>query len=145
MDALFRNVGLPILGNGAMLPAGTSRTTPNHPISPHPMREWQGYATAGKRQRTKIFVRLPVTVWGGRASTHPYVSQVLKSIARESHHGDRITTKIDCPCGGLVMSKPGIVIEIPGFGSPIIRVVVSDYTGTLAFGGKLVSGVKEQL
>jgi soluble P-type ATPase len=43
------------------------------------------------------------------------------------------------------MSKPGIVIEIPGFGSRIIRVVVSDYTGTLAFGGKLVSGVKEQL
>jgi soluble P-type ATPase len=51
----------------------------------------------------------------------------------------------ETPSGGLVMSKPGIVIEIPGFGSRAIRVVVSDYTGTLALGGKLVAGVREKL
>lgn len=43
------------------------------------------------------------------------------------------------------MSKPGIVIEIPGFGSRTIDLVVSDYTGTLALGGKLTSGVREKL
>lgn len=43
------------------------------------------------------------------------------------------------------MKKPGIPIEIPGFGTREIRVIISDYTGTLSCGGKLVPGVKEKL
>src|SRR5713226_754670 len=43
------------------------------------------------------------------------------------------------------MTKPGLPIEIPGFGSREIRAIFSDYTGTLAFGGKLVPGVKDRL
>jgi soluble P-type ATPase len=43
------------------------------------------------------------------------------------------------------MDKPGIVIEIPGFGSREIRVIVSDYTGTLSCGGKVPTGVREKL
>ena len=43
------------------------------------------------------------------------------------------------------MNKPGISIEIPGFGTRVIRTVVSDYTGTLSCTGRLVPGVKECL
>jgi soluble P-type ATPase len=43
------------------------------------------------------------------------------------------------------MSKLGIRIEIPGFGTREIHTLVSDYTGTLSCGGKLVLGVKDKL
>ncbi len=43
------------------------------------------------------------------------------------------------------MKKSGIQIEIPGFGTREIRVIISDYTGTLSCGGRLVPGVKEKL
>ena len=43
------------------------------------------------------------------------------------------------------MNKPGILIEIPGFGTREIRTIISDYTGTLSCGGSLVSGVRERL
>jgi soluble P-type ATPase len=43
------------------------------------------------------------------------------------------------------MSKPGILIEIPGFGTREIRTVVSDYTGTLSCGGRLAVGLREKL
>jgi soluble P-type ATPase len=43
------------------------------------------------------------------------------------------------------MMKPGILIEIPGFGTREIHTVVSDYTGTLSSGGRLGPGVKERL
>jgi soluble P-type ATPase len=43
------------------------------------------------------------------------------------------------------MRKPGITIDIPGFGKLQINAVLSDYTGTLAFDGKLVAGVKGRL
>jgi soluble P-type ATPase len=43
------------------------------------------------------------------------------------------------------MKKQGILIEIPGLGSREIRVIVSDYTGTLSCGGRLVPGVREKL
>jgi soluble P-type ATPase len=43
------------------------------------------------------------------------------------------------------MRKPGITINIPGFGKVQINSVLSDYTGTLACGGKLVPGVKERV
>jgi soluble P-type ATPase len=43
------------------------------------------------------------------------------------------------------MAKPGIAIEVPGFGWLRIERVVTDYTGTLSFGGKLVDGVAERL
>ncbi len=43
------------------------------------------------------------------------------------------------------MIKPGIKIEIPGFGELHIRAVCSDYTGTLSYGGKLLSGVSRRL
>jgi len=52
----------------------------------------------------------------------------------------------------LVMQKPGITINIPGFGSPrgtkgkrVIRTIISDYTGTLSLHGKLTPGVKPRL
>lgn len=41
--------------------------------------------------------------------------------------------------------KPGISIDIPGFGIRDIRTVVSDYTGTLSCRGRLVPGVRERL
>ena len=43
------------------------------------------------------------------------------------------------------MKKPGIAIDIPGFGKLQIDAVLSDYTGTLAFNGKLVAGVRDRL
>ncbi|MGH9687078.1 MAG: HAD family hydrolase, partial [Candidatus Acidiferrales bacterium] len=43
------------------------------------------------------------------------------------------------------MKKPGIVIEIPGFGTREIQRVISDYTGTLSTGGRLGSGVRDKL
>ena len=41
--------------------------------------------------------------------------------------------------------KPGIQIEIPGLGNREIHGIVSDFTGTLAFDGKLTEGVRERL
>lgn len=43
------------------------------------------------------------------------------------------------------MSKPGIIIDIPGFGQRHIRVAVSDYTGTHSFGGAIAPDVKRKL
>lgn len=43
------------------------------------------------------------------------------------------------------MQKPGIAIDIPGFGKRLIHTVISDYTGTLSFRGKLSPGVRTQL
>jgi soluble P-type ATPase len=43
------------------------------------------------------------------------------------------------------MSKPGIAIDIPGFGKLRINALLSDYTGTLAFGGKLSPGIQDRL
>jgi soluble P-type ATPase len=44
-----------------------------------------------------------------------------------------------------VTNKPGITIDIPGFGLREINTIVSDYTGTLSCRGKLVSGAREAL
>jgi soluble P-type ATPase len=41
--------------------------------------------------------------------------------------------------------KPGIGIDIPGFGELHIKAVCSDYTGTLSCEGKLIAGVKKRL
>lgn len=41
--------------------------------------------------------------------------------------------------------KSGIVLDIPGAGRREIRVLVSDYTGTLSCGGSLAPGVRERL
>jgi len=43
------------------------------------------------------------------------------------------------------MSKPGITIDIPGFGKLQINAILSDYTGTLSFAGKLSPGVRDRL
>jgi len=43
------------------------------------------------------------------------------------------------------MGKPGIAIDIPGFGRREIRTVISDYTGTLSRRGKLAPGVRSRL
>jgi len=43
------------------------------------------------------------------------------------------------------MKKPGIMIDIPGFGKLQINAILSDYTGTLSFSGKLVTGAKDRL
>ena len=42
-------------------------------------------------------------------------------------------------------AKPGIRINIPGFGELHIKAICSDYTGTLSCEGKLISGVKKRL
>jgi len=47
--------------------------------------------------------------------------------------------------GSLEMDKPGIVVDIPGFGRRHIRVVVSDYTGTYSIGGAIEPDVKRRL
>lgn len=43
------------------------------------------------------------------------------------------------------MNKPGIAIDIPGFGKRHIRTVVSDYTGTHSFSGAIEPDVKRKL
>ena len=43
------------------------------------------------------------------------------------------------------MAKSGISIDIPGFGLRQVCAIVTDYTGTLSRGGRLVPGVKERL
>jgi soluble P-type ATPase len=43
------------------------------------------------------------------------------------------------------VKKPGITINVPGFGKVQIHSILSDYTGTLAFNGKLVAGVRDRL
>src|ERR1035438_7951035 len=43
------------------------------------------------------------------------------------------------------MEKPGITIDIPGFGERHIRIAVSDYTGTHSFGGVIEPDVKRKL
>lgn len=43
------------------------------------------------------------------------------------------------------MAKTGFRIEIPGFGTREIRAIASDFTGTLAFDGKIIKGVKARL
>ena len=43
------------------------------------------------------------------------------------------------------MDKPGISIDIPGFGQRHIRIIVSDYTGTHSFGGNIDPEVKRRL
>jgi len=43
------------------------------------------------------------------------------------------------------MNKPGITIDIPGFGTLQINAILSDYTGTLSFSGKLSPGVQDRL
>jgi len=43
------------------------------------------------------------------------------------------------------MKKPGMTMDIPGFGKLLINAILCDYTGTLAFGGELVTGVKDRL
>jgi soluble P-type ATPase len=43
------------------------------------------------------------------------------------------------------MDKPGIAIDIPGFGMRHIRIAVSDYTGTHSLGGKIAPGVRNRL
>ena len=40
------------------------------------------------------------------------------------------------------MAKPGIVVDIPGFGRREIRTIVTDYTGTHSCGGKMTDSVK---
>jgi len=43
------------------------------------------------------------------------------------------------------MNRSGILMDIPGLGTREIRIIVSDYTGTLSCGGRLVPGVREKL
>src|SRR5262249_58978873 len=45
----------------------------------------------------------------------------------------------------LAVPKPGITVDIPGFGKRVIHTVVSDYTGTLSYHGKLSPGVRPLL
>lgn len=43
------------------------------------------------------------------------------------------------------MAKPGIVVDIPGFGKCFILHIVSDYTGTHSCGGRMTDAVKDAL
>jgi soluble P-type ATPase len=44
-----------------------------------------------------------------------------------------------------LQGRPGIGIDIPGFGRLSIEHILTDYTGTLSRGGKLVPGVVDRL
>ena len=45
-----------------------------------------------------------------------------------------------------MMNKPGIEIKIPYFAEPLrVERIVTDYSGTLTFSGRLISGVAERL
>jgi soluble P-type ATPase len=44
-----------------------------------------------------------------------------------------------------LMTKPGIIIDIPGFRQLDIRTLVSDFTGTLSCQGRLSAGVRERI
>jgi soluble P-type ATPase len=41
--------------------------------------------------------------------------------------------------------KPGVAIDIPGFGRLELHVLVSDYTGTISFGGKISAAVERRI
>jgi soluble P-type ATPase len=43
------------------------------------------------------------------------------------------------------VTQPGITIDIPGLGVRNILTIVSDYTGTLSFDGRLIAGVRERM
>jgi soluble P-type ATPase len=43
------------------------------------------------------------------------------------------------------MEKPGIAVDIPGFGKRHIRIAVCDYTGTYSCGGTIAPDVKTRL
>jgi len=43
------------------------------------------------------------------------------------------------------MVKPGIEIDIPGRGRLELRLIVTDYSGTLSHGGRLSDGVRDRL
>jgi soluble P-type ATPase len=43
------------------------------------------------------------------------------------------------------MEKPGITIDIPGFGKRQLRIAISDYTGTHSFRGVIEPDVKRRL
>jgi soluble P-type ATPase len=45
----------------------------------------------------------------------------------------------------LAWMKPGITLEIPGFGRLELSTLVSDYTGTLSYGGKVSAGVEQRI
>ena len=47
--------------------------------------------------------------------------------------------------GSRAGAKPGIGIDIPGFGHLHIQAICSDYTGTLSCEGKLIKGVSRRL
>jgi soluble P-type ATPase len=57
---------------------------------------------------------------------------------------------IDSASGGDLMGKPGIKIKIPYFhdddpdATLLITRIVSDYTGTLSLGGRLIPGVEDR-
>lgn len=43
------------------------------------------------------------------------------------------------------MGKPGVAIDIPGFGRRVIHTIISDYTGTLSQRGRLAPETKARL
>jgi len=43
------------------------------------------------------------------------------------------------------MDRPGLTIDIPGFGKHHVKIVVSDYTGTYSRGGIIEPDVKKKL
>jgi len=45
----------------------------------------------------------------------------------------------------MTNERPGVSIEIPGFGRRDIRTLASDFSGTLSFNGVLSEGVRERL
>lgn len=51
----------------------------------------------------------------------------------------------DYSANDTVAGKPGIRIEIPGFGRLELRRLVSDFSGTLSKAGKFTPGVQERL
>jgi hypothetical protein len=74
---------------------------------------------------------------------HSITEADAPGLERKAFHVPIVRSKI--PEEDVKMKKPGILIEIPGFGKREIRLIVSDCTGTLSSSGRLAPGVREKL
>ncbi len=73
---------------------------------------------------------------------HSITEADATGLERNAFHVPIVRSKI--PEEDVKMKKPCILIEIPGFGTREIRVIVSDCAGTLSSSGRPAPGVREK-